>query len=132
MHFIAISIAQKQIKRKFSAIWHQKWVMDSSNFHLDSTWPRIIGDVVLPIHICNFVIFPKDYISTTFANLPKILFLKIRHLKLFYNLNNTRKLGHVPLHTSTQIQFQWNGTCAITPYINCNEREHENVIFFTT
>lgn len=28
----------KQIKRKFSAIWNQKWVMDSSNFHLDSTW----------------------------------------------------------------------------------------------
>jgi hypothetical protein len=43
----------------------------------------------------------------------------------------TRKLGFAPLHTSTQIQFEWNGTRAIPPYIDCSEREHDNATFLT-
>ncbi len=33
-------------------------------------------------------------------------------------LGATRKLGPTPLHTSIQIQFQWNGTHAIPPYLD--------------
>ncbi len=41
----------------------------------------------------------------------------------------TRKLGLMPLHTSTQIQFEWNEIHAIPPYIDYSEREHDNAIF---
>ncbi len=43
----------------------------------------------------------------------------------------TRKLGHMLVHTSTQIQFEWNGTRAIPPYIDCSERERDNATLLT-
>jgi hypothetical protein len=43
----------------------------------------------------------------------------------------TRKSSLVPLHTSNQIQFQWNGTCAIPPYIDCSEPKCDNANFLT-
>jgi hypothetical protein len=46
-----------------------------------------------------------------------------------WSINTTKKLGPMSLHTSTQIRFLWNGTCA---YIDCSEREHGNAIFLTT
>jgi hypothetical protein len=41
----------------------------------------------------------------------------------------TRKLSPSPLHTSTQIQFEWNGIRAIPPYIDFSEREHDNATY---
>jgi hypothetical protein len=38
----------------------------------------------------------------------------------------TRKLGPTPLHTSIQIQSEWDEICATPPYIDYNEREHDN------
>ncbi len=46
-------------------------------------------------------------------------------------LGTLKKLGLTPLHTSIQIQFQWNGTHAISPYLDYSERERDNATLLT-